>query len=298
VESSVGIDASPASTFRLINVAGRATLDLDGHVYDLARVSGDDRLADPMAAIAAHAHLGELTDRCAELDPDASLEGLELGPPVPRPRQIFGIGLNYRDHAAESGMELPPAPLTFTKFPTCLAGPTAEIPLSGPMVDWEAEIVVVIGARTRSIAVEHAWSAVAGLTLGQDISDRAVQLTGSPPQFSLGKSFTAYGPIGPAVVPPSAFADPDNIGLWCEVSGERVQDAHTDQLIFPIPVLVAYLSSICELSPGDLIFTGTPAGVGMGRGRFLAPGDVVTTGAEVIGELRNTCVAGAGPLTV
>lgn len=282
--------------FRLINVAGRAALDHDSHAYDLARLSGDERLADPMAAIAAHAELAEVARRCAEVEPDAPLESLELGPPVPRPRQVFGIGLNYRDHAAESGMDLPPAPLTFTKFPTCIAGPTAEIPLSGAMVDWEAEIVVVIGAPTRAVPVEDAWSAVAGLTLGQDISDRAVQLTGSPPQFNLGKSFAAYGPIGPAVVPPSAFADPDDIGLWCEVGGERVQDARTDQLIFSIPVLVAYLSSICELSPGDLIFTGTPSGVGMARGRFLSPGDVITTGAEVIGELRNPCVAGSGPL--
>jgi 2-keto-4-pentenoate hydratase/2-oxohepta-3-ene-1,7-dioic acid hydratase in catechol pathway len=137
---------------------------------------------------------------------------------------------------------------------------------------------------------------VAGLTLGQDVSDRAVQLTGTPPQFSLGKSFANYGPIGPALVSVDAFADPDDIGLWCDVAGERMQEARTDQLIFSIPVLVAYLSSICTLYPGDVIFTGTPSGVGMARGRYLAPGEVVVSGAEVIGELRNVCVPAAGPL--
>lgn len=287
--------------FRLINVAGRAALDHEGGWYDLARLAGDEALADPMVAVARHDELAALATRAAGAGPDGAdgaVADVELGPPVPRPGQVFGIGLNYRDHAAESGMDLPPAPLTFTKFPSCIAGPTAEIPLSGPMVDWEAEIVAVIGAPARDVSVDDAWSVVAGLTLGQDVSDRAVQLTGSPPQFSLGKSFPAFGPIGPALVPVSAFDDPDDIGLWCEVAGERMQASRTDQLIFPIRVIVAYLSSICTLSPGDVIFTGTPSGVGMARGRFLEPGEVVTTGAEVIGELRNTCVAGTGPLAL
>ena len=194
---------------------------------------------------------------------------------MPRPTQVFGIGLNYRDHAAESGMQLPPAPLTFTKFPSCIAGPTAEIPITGAMVDWEVEVVVVIGTAVRSVPMEDAWSVVAGLTLGQDVSDRAVQLAGAPPQFSLGKSFPGFGPIGPAVVSVDACADPDDLALWCDVAGERVQDSRTSQLIFSVPQLVAYLSSICPVAPGDLIFTGTPAGVGMARGRFLAPGEEV-----------------------
>jgi 2,4-didehydro-3-deoxy-L-rhamnonate hydrolase len=284
--------------YRLINVAGRAALDHDGHWYDLARLAGDDSLADPMAAVARHAELDGLAEHCATAEPDGALDGIELGPPVPRPGQVFGIGLNYRDHASESGMELPPAPLTFTKFPSCIAGPTADIPLSGGMVDWEVEIVAVIGTQARNVAVADAWSMVAGLTLGQDVSDRAVQLTGSPPQFSLGKSFPAFGPTGPALVPVSAFPDPDDIGLWCDVSGERVQESRTDQLIFSIPTVIAYLSSICPLAPGDLVFTGTPSGVGMARGRFLADGDVVTSGAEVIGELRNACVPGTGALAL
>jgi 2-keto-4-pentenoate hydratase/2-oxohepta-3-ene-1,7-dioic acid hydratase in catechol pathway len=195
---------------------------------------------------------------------------------VPAPRQVFGIGLNYDDHATESGMELPPAPLTFTKFPSCIAGPTADVPLSGELVDWEAELVAVIGVETSAVPVDEAWGAVAGLMLGQDISDRGVQLTGSPAQFCLGKSFAAYGPTGPALVSVDSFEDPDDIALWCDVSGERMQHSRSRHLIF----------------------TGTPSGVGMARGRFLAPGDVVVTGAEVIGELRNPCVAGRGPLAL
>lgn len=282
--------------FRLLNVEGRAALQHQGAWYDLADLAGDPALADPIEAVTRSAELHSLSGRCETATPGGSVSDAKLGAPVPNPRQVFGIGLNYRDHAAESGMELPPAPLTFTKFPSCIVGPTADIALSGATVDWEVEIVAVIGREVMGIGVEEAWSAVAGLTLGQDVSDRAVQLTGSPPQFSLGKSFPGFGPTGPAIVPVDAFEDAGSIGLWCDVSGDRVQDARTDQLIFPIPVLVAYLSSICTLFPGDLIFTGTPSGVGMARGRYLTPGDVVSSGADVIGELRNTCVAGSDPL--
>lgn len=286
--------------FRLLNVAGRAALEHDGRWFDLAALSGDDRLADPMHAVARADELHQWSARCGDgsVPAGGDVADAALGPPVPRPAQVFAIGLNYRDHAAESGMDLPPAPLTFTKFPTCLAGPADDIPLSGSMVDWEAEVVAVIGRESRNLTVDDAWGSVAGLTLGQDVSDRAVQLTGVPPQFSLGKSFPAYGPIGPALVSVDAFPDPDDIGLWCDVAGERMQESRTSQLIFGVPVLVAYLSSICVLQPGDLVFTGTPSGVGMGRGRFLVPGEVVDTGAEVIGALRNTCVAGTGALAL
>lgn len=282
--------------FRLINVDGRAALEHDGHHYDVATLSGDASLADPLACVARHGELHALAAGCATATPQGALADVVLCAPLPVPRQCFGIGLNYLDHAGESGVDLPPAPLTFTKFPSCIASPNADVPLSGPMVDWEVEIVVVIGREVSGVAVADAWGAVAGLTLGQDISDRAVQLTGTPPQFSLGKSFPAYGPIGPAIVSVDAFEDPDDIALWCDVAGERMQEARSSSLIFSIPTLVAYLSSICTLYPGDVIFTGTPSGVGMARGRFLAPGELVVSGADVIGELRNTCVAGTGAL--
>jgi 2-keto-4-pentenoate hydratase/2-oxohepta-3-ene-1,7-dioic acid hydratase in catechol pathway len=284
--------------FRLLNVSGRAALEVDGAWFDLARLSGDDALADPMVAVARHGELHDLTARSAAATPDGSVSDTVLGPPVPRPWQVFGIGLNYRDHAAESGMELPPAPLTFTKFPSSITGPTDDIPLTGDLVDWEVEIVAVVGRACRHVPVASAWDVLAGLTLGQDVSDRGVQLTGSPPQFSLGKSFPGFAPIGPALVSVDSLTDPSDIGLWCDVSGERMQESRTTHLIFSIPTLIAYLSSICLLGPGDLIFTGTPDGVGMARGRFLAEGDVVVSGAEGIGELRNPCVAGTGALVL
>jgi 2-keto-4-pentenoate hydratase/2-oxohepta-3-ene-1,7-dioic acid hydratase in catechol pathway len=288
--------------FRLVNVDGRAALEHDGGWYDLANLAGDATLADPNTAIARHRDLHAVQERAAADDtkPDGAIADVALGAPSPQPRQSFGIGLNYKDHAEEAHADiaLPPAPLTFTKFPSCIAGPTGEIPVSGEMVDWEVEIVVVIGDACSHVPLDGAWNVVAGLTLGQDVSDRAVQFTGTPPQFCLGKSFANFGPIGPAIVSPDGFDNPDDIALWCDVSGERMQAARSSQLIFSVPTLVAYLSSICPLCPGDVIFTGTPAGVGMARGRFLAPGDVVVSGADVIGELRNECVAGRPPIAV
>jgi 2-keto-4-pentenoate hydratase/2-oxohepta-3-ene-1,7-dioic acid hydratase in catechol pathway len=277
--------------FRLASVDSRAALLDPTHWHDLATLAGDASLADPMAAIARHAELHEISTRLSADTAGGAIADTELGVCVPRPAKVFAIGLNYCSHAAESNMQLPPAPLTFTKFPNCLTGPTADVVLSGPAVDWEVEIVAVIGTGGRHISKADAWSHVAGLTLGQDISDRQVQLTGTPPQFSLGKSFDTFGPIGPAVVSIDAFDDPDDIALWCDVAGERKQSARTTDLIFDIPTLVEYLSSICTLEPGDIIFTGTPDGVGGATGRFLQPGEVIDSGADVIGTLRNTCVA-------
>ncbi|MFN5603012.1 MAG: fumarylacetoacetate hydrolase family protein [Actinomycetes bacterium] len=273
--------------FRMGSIAGRTVLEVDGTFHDVATVAGDESLADPMAAVARFVELSALSDKARGAG--APVAG-PLGVCVPRPSKVFGIGLNYKSHASESKMELPPAPLTFTKFPSCLVGPTDDVVLSGDTVDWEVELVVVIGKGGRRIARESAWSHVAGITLGQDISDRVVQTTGKPPQFSLGKSFDTYGPIGPVMVSVDSFADPDDIGLWCDISGERMQEARSRDLIFDVPYLVSYLSSICTLEAGDLIFTGTPDGVGMARGRLLKDGDVIDSGAEVIGALRNRCV--------
>lgn len=276
--------------FRLLNVEGRAALEHDGHWYDLASVSGDPTLADPMVAVARHRELSTHQESLGKHQPDGPVELERLGPCVPRPSKVFAIGLNYRSHATESNLPLPPAPLTFTKFPSCLTGPAADIVLSGDAVDWEVELVVTVGRRCRRISSEEAWAHVAGLTLGQDVSDRVVQLTGNPPQFSLGKSFDTYGPIGPALVSVDSFADPDDIELWCDVGGERMQHARTSDLIFSVPELIAYLASICTLEPGDLVFTGTPSGVGGPRGRFLQADEILESGAEGIGRLVNRCV--------
>jgi 2,4-didehydro-3-deoxy-L-rhamnonate hydrolase len=284
--------------FRLLNVSGRAALEVDGSWFDLATISGDAALADPMTAVARYAELGGLTARCEPSAAGGSVADAELGPPVPRPRQVFAIGLNYVNHANESGMETPPAPLTFTKFPSSIAGPHDDIPLSGEMVDWEVELVVVIGTTATRVAAARAWEVVAGVTLGQDVSDRLVQLTGSPPQFSLGKSFPGYAPIGPALVSVDSFADPDDIAIRCSVAGETMQEARTSEMIFPVPTLIAYLSSVCTLEPGDLIFTGTPDGVGMAKGRFLADGEVLASSADGIGDLRNRCIPGLGTVAL
>lgn len=278
--------------FRLISTAGRAALDVGGQAFDLADLSGDERLADPMVAIARFEELHQLSSATGGASSLGTTAGLTLETPVPRPRQVFAIGLNYSDHAEESGMEPPPAPLTFTKFPSSMAAPHADIPLSGAMVDWEVEVVAVIGRQARHVRVEEAWSVIAGLTVGQDISDRQVQLTGTPPQFSLGKSFPGYSPIGPAVVSVDGLSQPDDLELTCDVSGQRMQQGRSSHMIFSIPQLIAYLSSVCTLEPGDLVFTGTPSGVGMSRNRYLVEGDVIISEISEIGRLENHCVAG------
>jgi len=276
--------------YRLANVADRAVLvDEAGDWHDLASVSGDERLADPLVALgdpaalhAAAAGLGSATSGGAAV-PEL------LGPPVPRPRQVFAVGLNYRSHAEESGVDVPPTPLIFTKFAGCLVGPAADVELRADTVDYEVELVVVIGPGGRDIAAADAWDHVAGLTVGQDISDRALQFASAPPHFDLGKSRDGYGPTGPFVVSTDLVPDPADLALSCSVNGEVRQDDRTSGLIYDVPTLIEYLSGVLTLFPGDLIFTGTPSGVGMADGRYLAPGDVVDSHIEGIGALANHC---------
>jgi 2-keto-4-pentenoate hydratase/2-oxohepta-3-ene-1,7-dioic acid hydratase in catechol pathway len=221
---------------------------------------------------------------------DQSVEEGRLGPPVPRPAQIFGIGLNYRDHAEEAGLKLPDRPMVFTKFPASITGPYGPITLPPGSVDFETELVVVIGARAEHVSADRAWEHIAGFTAGQDISERELQFAGSAPQqFSLAKSFTGFSPIGPALVTVDELADPEAIGLGCEVNGEKMQDGTTADLIFGVPKLVEYLSAVVPLLPGDLIFTGTPAGVGWARSpkRLLHTGDELVTRIDAIGTMRH-----------
>jgi 2-keto-4-pentenoate hydratase/2-oxohepta-3-ene-1,7-dioic acid hydratase in catechol pathway len=213
--------------------------------------------------------------------------------PSPRPRQVFAIGLNYRDHAAEAGLGAPDSPPTFTKFPSCITGPVTTLALPSANVDWEVELVAVIGRRTERVSAEAAWDHVAGLTVGQDYSERVVQTAGPAPQFSLGKSFPGFGPMGPCLVTTDEFRDPDDLEIECMLNGESVQKARTSAMVFPVPELLARLSAVCPLLPGDVIFTGTPAGVGMSRKPqcFLVPGDNVISRIEGIGALHQACVA-------
>lgn len=281
-------------SFRLANQGGRAVLLSGGGVYDLERHTEGAFSSDPMAAIARHAELHAVVGRLDAAEPDGAVDESSFGPPVPAPQKIFGIGLNYRDHAAESNLDVSEHPVVFGVFPSALTGPTGDIIVWGDTTDWEAELVVVIGTGGRDITADDAWSHVAGVTCGQDVSERAVQRRGNPAQFSMGKSFDTHAPIGPAVVSVDTLPDPDDLELSCHVNGDRRQHARTSQMIFDVPALIAYLSSITTMVPGDLIFTGTPAGVGAASRTFLKPGDTVTTTIEAVGTMTNRCVARPG----
>jgi len=228
--------------------------------------------------------------------PDQPFEVSELDAPVQRPRQVFGIGLNYLDHAAESGVSVPSSATVFTKFPTCLVGPTAAVELPSTTVDWEVELVVVIGRTADRVSEHDAWDYVAGLTVGQDISERTVQLAGPVPQFSLGKSYRTFGPIGPWLVTPDDLERRDDLELQCSVSGRVLQKGRTSQMIFSVSELISRISQVCPMLPGDVLFTGTPPGVGMARKpqEFLQPGTTLVSEIEGIGKLVNPVVAGHG----
>jgi 2-keto-4-pentenoate hydratase/2-oxohepta-3-ene-1,7-dioic acid hydratase in catechol pathway len=278
-------------SYSLANVEGRAALVTEGHWYDLESLSSGEHGSDPMAALLIPGRLAELTREVRQHTPDGVVDFSRLEPPVPRPRNVYAIGLNYQAHADEGGMDVPANPLVFTKFPSCLVGPNADIEMRSDTVDYEGEVVVVIGPGGKDIAPEKAWGHIVGLMVGQDVSDRAVQFAAKPPHFDLGKSFDTFGPIGPVMV------SPDTVGrgalrIVTEVNGEVRQDGTTDHMIFDIATLVSYLSRVTTLRTGDLIFTGTPEGVGATQGKFLADGDVVTTAIEGIGSLTNRCVRG------
>ena len=217
----------------------------------------------------------------------------DFASPVPRPRQIFAIGLNYAAHAAEASLAVPKDVTVFTKFVTSLTGPYGNITLPPGTVDWEVELVAVIGRGGQNIASENAWSHVAGLSVGQDLSERTMQSAGPAPQYSLAKSFPGFGPVGPLLVTPDEFEDPDNIELGCAINGEQVQIGRTADMVFSIPEIIARLSKVTPLLPGDVIFTGTPPGVGVGRvpQRFLAPGDELVTYALGVGEMRHQMIS-------
>lgn len=224
-----------------------------------------------------------------------------LGPPAPRPPQVLAVGLNYREHATEAGLDIPEEPVVFTKFPSCLTGPYDDIAVHpGSWTDWEVELVAVIGRRAENVTADQGWSHVAGLTVGQDISDRLLQFRGpQPQQFDLGKSRPGFGPIGPWIVTPDELPDPDDLTITCTLDGRQMQQASTKDLIFSVPQIVARLSAILPLLPGDVIFTGTPSGIGatMTPPQWLTPGRRLTSRIEGIGEMHNPIVSAAVPST-
>lgn len=279
---------------RLASFGQRAHLVIgeDDRLVDIEHISNGKLPSDPMSCLARWDEIRALS-KSAVVNGDAPAALLEkLDCPVPRPRQLFAVGLNYRKHAEEMGSPLPDSPLTFAKFQSALNTPGGDIPLVGTSCDYESEVVVVISIGGRNISETEAWNHVAGLCVGQDISDRQLQNSGRPPQFSLGKSRQGFAPIGPWVCDVRDHPKRDDLMIGCTVNGEARQNATTDDMIFDVPHLVSYLSTVCELFPGDVIFTGTPSGVGHGHKPpvYLRPGDVIETSLEFVGTLRNFCV--------
>ena len=235
------------------------------------------------------AWLDQHRDRCPRI---AATE--RTGPPIARPTKVLGIGLNYRDHAAEMGVAIPAEPVLFHKSSSALCGPYDDlaIPVGATKLDWEVELAFVIGKVARNVAAERALEHVFGYALACDYSERAWQKERGG-QFTKGKSFDGAFPLGPFLATRSEIEDPQAIGLSLKVNGETRQQGSTRDMIFGVAELVAYVSGFMTLLPGDVITTGTPAGVGLGAKppRFLAPGDVVELGAEGLGSQRQRIVA-------
>jgi 2-keto-4-pentenoate hydratase/2-oxohepta-3-ene-1,7-dioic acid hydratase in catechol pathway len=223
-------------------------------------------------------------------------QSLRLLAPVPDPEKVICVGLNYADHAAESRLPIPTEPVIFNKFPTALIGHQAPIvlPKISDRVDYEAELVVVIGSAGRDIPESLAMNHVAGYACGHDVSARDWQLDKPAGQWLLGKTFDTFAPLGPHLVTTDEIDDPGSLEIRLRLNGQVLQHSNTNQLIFSIPHLIHYISKVCTLKPGDLIFTGTPPGVGMARKPriFLQPGDLVEVDIEKIGILANPVIAG------
>ncbi|MBB2893880.1 fumarylacetoacetate hydrolase family protein [Flexivirga oryzae] len=282
---------------KLANIDGRAALVVtDTTAVDVHKAS-DGRFGPDVASLyddwSAFADWAQQTPT----DETISFDATQLGAPSPTPRQILAIGLNYREHAAESGFDAPSAlPPVFPKFLSSLSGPVTEVVLpEGGNTDWEVELVAVIGREATQVSEDDAWSYLAGVTVGQDISERVIQLSGPAPQFGLGKSYPGFAPTGPWLVTPDELPDKDDLRLTAVLDGDTVQDGRTGNLIVPVARLISELTKVVTLYPGDLLFTGTPEGVGLGRKpqRFIQAGETLVSTIEGIGELRQHFVAAA-----
>lgn len=268
-------------------------LDADGQLRDLAGLLDDitPRTLSPAALQVLSA-----------LDP-ARLPRVpgrpRLGVPWHGVGKIVGIGLNYHDHAREAGLAVPAEPVLFTKWTSCLAGPDDDLPAppGAEKIDWEVELGIVIGSRARRVAVADALGHVAGYCVANDVSERAYQIERSGGQWSKGKGFDGFCPVGPWLVTADEVGDPQRLDLWLDLNGQPAQRGSTAQMVFGCAELVSYCSHVMTLEPGDLIVTGTPPGVGMGMKppRFLRPGDVLTLGIGGLGAQRQRVVALPGP---
>jgi 2,4-didehydro-3-deoxy-L-rhamnonate hydrolase len=243
---------------------------------------------------------GKLSDLAAWLAAEAAAQpaidpGSRLGPPIARPSKIVCVGLNFRDHAKESGMALPAEPVLFFKASSSLVGPNDDlvIPKGGTKVDWEVELAVVIGRRASYVDAADASQHIAGFALHNDYSERVFQLERGG-QWVKGKSADSFAPLGPWLVTPDEIADPKRLSMWLTVNGAMRQNSTTAHMLFDVPFLVSYVSQFMTLLPGDVISTGTPAGVALGmkpEPKYLRPGDVVELGIDGLGSSRQRVVA-------
>lgn len=262
-------------------------IDEQGRVRDLSRlvpdIDGGTLAPAVLAKIAAARHDLPFVDGTPR-----------LGPPVARPVNFIGVGLNYADHAREMKMDFPEDPVIFQKASNCICGPTdpTVLPRGASKLDWEVEVAVVIGTSAGCVAAERALDHVAGFCLANDVSERAFQLERGG-TWTKGKSAPSFGPLGPWLVTADEIGDAGALDLWLDVDGERMQTGNTRTMIFTVAQLVASISTYMVLEPGDVILTGTPPGVGNGREpkRFLQPGAIVTLGATGLGEQRHEVVA-------
>jgi 2-keto-4-pentenoate hydratase/2-oxohepta-3-ene-1,7-dioic acid hydratase in catechol pathway len=263
-------------------------IDKTGAIRDLSHVVDDiaDTVLEP-----------ESLNRLKELEPE-SLPEVEsrtrLGAPVGRVPKFLGIGLNYRDHAEETGLPIPELPIVFAKATSCISGPNDPVlaPAGFKRMDYEVELAFVIGKRAKNIAVEDALDYVAGYCIGNDVSERRLQ-KGGPGEWMKAKSYDTFGPLGPWLVTTDEIPDPQKLDLSLDLNGERMQTGNTSTMIFTVADLLSYISKYMTLLPGDVITTGTPPGVGMARDPrvFLKPGDEMVLRVEGLGEQRCTIVA-------
>ena len=262
-------------------------LDADGRIRDLSGV-----IADVDGRALAPAALARLSDIDVGTLPVVSGQP-RLGNPVANAGKFIAIGLNYTDHAKESNMAIPTEPVVFMKATSCMVGPNDEVvqPRDSIKLDWEVEIGIVIGSKAQYVSVADALDHVAGYCVVNDVSERHFQLERGG-QWDKGKSFDTFGPVGPWLVTKDEVGEVQNLGMWLDVNGERMQTGNTRTMIFDCATIVSYLSACMTLMPGDIITTGTPPGVGMGMKppRFLRPGDVMTLGIDKLGEQRQRIV--------
>ena len=279
----------------IANVEGRGSLGIDGRIVDVELATAGEISSDPMELVELSKHPllaeGQLNGEAREINES------DLGPPVPRPGKIIAIAINYRSHAEEANKAIPTDPHVMVKFSTCITGPQDDVFIHDlEMVDYEVELVLAIGRRGIRIPRASAWDHIAGLTVGNDVSDRNEQFRPPIRQFSMAKSCDRFGPIGPVLVTPDDVPDRDVLEISLTVDGELRQHARTSDFIFPVPTLVEWLSRYVTLEVGDLIFTGTTGAVGdsMDPPTYLQDGQIVEASIEGIGTIRNRFIAG-GP---